>query len=358
MNIEDEQNKNLLSRILGTFTQKELYQLVLNFNYFNQVKLSNTAKKSFIINKILDYVPTDEILGIGQISSRILKEYNKQTKIFEQIFMNLSMDDLTVICEELNKKDINTTKNTKKDIIYELLKNLDAEQLWKSKRFRDRFTPKYVTKTDLDVINRNIKSYKEELSLKNTGSKNEYLNILNKINDIINVNYSNTKNELSNLSNIFIFTNEDIDVLKVIYNESLKLDDNLTIQDIININKTIKGNYDRKKLNYLFNGLELMFTHYFLTNLKELYIKPENNLFRNIMQEEFDKIRQFGRAEIPDLRSAVCGRLGISERMFDDMVEELWKSGDIRLDVGAPIGQKDVKYLITKEGTRYFYISL
>jgi len=359
--VDDVEKQATLRRVLGQFTQKELFQIISSLKSVEPFIISQTAKKDFIISKILDNFSFTDITKNEQVSQKIFEELQSTFGVFENIFTQLSMDDLEVICNDLNKKDIFETKKIKIEIIHELLINIGIENLWKSKRFRDRFTPKYITKTDLDTLNRNINSLKEELLTKNAIDKNGYSKLMYQIEKMLKEDLSITKNEINKLNKKFTIENGSRfnEFLSLIYNESLQLNKKLSLEDLTNINSTIKQKFSNENFAYLLSGLELMLTHYFLENIQNFEIKPNKELFWEVLREEFNKIRQIGdRAEIPALRELVCARLGISEHIFDVYLEESWKNGEIRLDIGAPIGRRDVKYLITKEGTRFFYITL
>ena len=354
-------NEKILRNILETFSKNELMQIIKKGKNGRPIKISDTAKKSFIINKIFENIPINEIIKNEQITYKSLEKLQKMNNIFEYIFTNLNMEDLKQICNDLNRIDIFTNNKTKTDIIHILMNSFDIEDLWKSKRLRDRFTPKYITKTDIELINRNINSLKDEILMKNSVEIKAYNEFQQNINNTIKNYLYDTKNDINKFISIISFNRDNNydNILDYFYNESLKLNKKISLNDIYNAKNNIKQNINQTKLDYLYNSLELMLTHYFLTNLRNVDIKPDKDMFWRILKEEFNKIKQLGdRAEIPTLRKLVCDRMKIAEQVFDEYVEEGWIDGSVRLDIGAPIGQRDVKYLITKEGTRFFYITI
>lgn len=63
-------------------------------------------------------------------------------------------------------------------------------------------------------------------------------------------------------------------------------------------------------------------------------------------------------AEIPTLRKHVCQRMGISDEIFDELLIDASEKDYVKLDVGRPIGEYDVKYLTTKDGLKFYYAKL
>jgi hypothetical protein len=95
-----------------------------------------------------------------------------------------------------------------------------------------------------------------------------------------------------------------------------------------------------------------------MTKIKDMEWKPNFEEFLKAIKEEIPKIQILpNQAEIPTLRERVSQKLGISESIFDEQLIEAWKRGYVKLDVGAPIGRENVKYLKYGQSS-FFYVKL
>lgn len=83
------------------------------------------------------------------------------------------------------------------------------------------------------------------------------------------------------------------------------------------------------------------------------------NIFYAALTEEFKKLKkQLSVVPIPDLRERVSKRLDINPEKFDMLLLQCRKNGWVRLEAGRPIGEKEVKHLVSPDGKSYYYVEL
>ena len=352
-------DKSVIKKILSKLTQKELFVLYHDYRQNNVKRLSVSANKDFIINKITEELDFIEVFNYSAFNKLVIDEINHLYKIFYQVFEKMNMEDFELICTDLNKMELFNKGKSKKEIIDGLLGEMDLDDLWKSKNLRDRFNPKYVTISDLDKINAAVKNLKDEFSTKEKIQSDMTYNKIGRIENNIEKIFYDQKRTNQEIFEFIEKGHRNYDVFyKNFFNVYKKTGGKITNDNIDQIMDLIKKdlNYDRK--SYLLNGLEAMITHYFFNVVSEMDYKPDRDVFWNILNEEFKKVELLqNRAEIYVLRNNVTARLNMEKKDFDEMLLTEWAKGNVRLDMGAPIGRQNVEYLVTKEGTKYFYIS-
>ncbi len=323
------------------------------YNYDLGTMLSPKVTKSFIINRLINEVPSEKLLSNSIVLNEMIEMFNKMTSSLTTILKKLSLENLKTIYKELKKEDI--PKTSKKEIIEELVTNIGLSKVWETKTFKRQLKPKSPSKTYLRNIRKEVVALRQ--SMEHAQKKN-------------NENLSNQLDRLSNdLTNILtqIFdlkSNFQIgehlkteDFLRTFYNQSLDIEYPPSPEDIVNISKNLEKNYGTLRWNLFLKGLDVLTLHYLLVNIKSLKWKPLTADFLRITREEYEKIKGVGgQAEIPELRTNVCTRMNLSHKIFDEMLTDLWKNGSVRLDVGAPIGISEVKYLKTNGGNLFFYV--
>lgn len=345
-----KRERHVLYNILNKMPRDELLDL-----YYSQLgdvsKINQTAKKQFIIDKIINTIDADIIIKNQKLNKYMFNEINNYYEYFNKLLNNFTQEELKKIYADYDDKNSGDLKKEK--MITNILFLYGIDNLMKNKIYKEKTTPSHFTKTQIETIYKNINN----------------LNV--KINEINNLYSKINFNLESNLKEIIWSEYDKLHKEIIVINESLNKKGN--INDMIekitlfsikeNINKrdinynSLDGSLN--KLNYEeFNKILILLKIMALDYLVKNVNKIDKKLFIDVLKEEFDKIKMIdNKAEIPKLRKNVCMRMNISPNEFDDLIEEEWRRGALKLDIGAPIGERNVEYLITREGTRYYYIS-
>jgi len=352
-------DKTIIKKILSKLTQKELFILYHDYRKNKVKRLSISARKNFIINRITEELDFIEVFNYPPFYELVIDEINHLYKILYQIFDKINMEDYRLICNDLNKRELFDKSKTKKEIVDGLLNEMDLDDLWKSKNLRDRFNPKYITISDLDKINAAVKNLKDEFSRKEKIQNDMTYNKLDLIESNIEKILYAQKRTNKEIFEIIERKSRNYDAFyKKFFNAYIKTGGKITNDNIDLIIDTIKNDLNYDRASYLMNGLEAMITHYFYNAVSDMAYKPDRDVFWNTLNEEFKKVKLLhNRAEISELRNSVVARLNMKKKDFDEMLLNEWEKGNVRLDMGAPIGRQNVEYLVTKEGTKYYYIS-
>jgi len=343
-----------VKKVLLRLTKQDLRNLYFSYNI--GPKLSDEASKEFIIDKLLEKVSPEDFLKNKDFLTEMIDQFDQLSSVFVEILSNLDKADLVKICKEVGKDEISQSRN-KSEIIEKLVAEVPFSKIWKSKSLQKRLKPTRISssylkglKTDINALIRTVK----ELEKRHTETAN-------KSSDKIDKRIAQVMGELQSIKHKFE-ADEEADLenyLNAFYHQSLNTGDTLSAEKLRDINKRILDKLSIDRWAFTRQGLELFLTYYFLGQTKNLHWKPSFETFMEVVRQEIAKIKSIGeRAEIPALRRRVCTRMGISEETFDNTLIEAWEKGVVRLDVGAPIGRHDVKYLRTKEGNLFYYVTL
>lgn len=341
-----------LKNILNKLDQKELYDLAINLGYS---KINVNASKEFVINKLL--LKKDELISNEVFSKYALFDLEKIQNSVIDLFKHLTSENLDAILNEFDIKDKNIYKKSKKEKSYYILNNYKIIDVLNSKAIKNILKPEPVGRNELNKILKELKTI--------DGRNNDYIQMQEKIiydqeeiNNKINNLESYIKQEINYLKNYYMNLGMlDGDLINKLYNTTMKYD-NIDSENLYNFIQDMKNDilYDAPKL---INGFLISIIFNLYDNIKQIGLLPSDSLFWSTVENQFNLIKNMsGRAEIPELRNKVCLKLRISEDYFDNKIEQGWKEGKVRLDIGSPIGRKNVKYLRTTDDNMYFYITL
>lgn len=337
---------------LNFFSIEELKQLYYSLGGKESL---DGYSRNFIIEKIQRLDEFRNLLS-NKTVLMLINRLGEMLSYFRKNLEQLEAQDLLKICKNFGVNKHITEDSKKSDIIKTLLSHVSIHEISKNKLVMQRLKPKYVTISD-------IKSLKKELELLKSKTEETSDNI-----DLLNHSIQGISDKLETLSlklerfeGLFdIGSTPSLQAyLKALYDERILLNEKLSPESFRDVIERLQQRLGVDNRTFILKGIELFLVHYFLSHIKELSWKPDFEVFITIIKEEFDKIKiAEDKAEIPKLRMNVTRRMGISDEMFDEMLIDAWKKGYVKLDVGAPIGEYDVKYLITPEGNRFYYIKL
>lgn len=352
---EDSSKQRSLERVI----RRVLYSLDINdlrnifLHYQISSTLANDASKSFIVDRILDKVPIEEIVQNKLVISKMIEKFDDLFSAFEEILKSLNYEDLINVCKDLGRSDLETIKN-KSEVIEKMVTEIPLTKIWKTKTIQQHLKLKLVFPSSLRKIASDISALKkciQELSRQQTS----LILSSNKITDNLQEFSSHIQRLISLMKSSDLIDLEKC--LRIFYEESLKIEERISPEQIIEASEEMPRKLGAERQAFILKGLEIMILYYLLSQVKNLLWKPSFDDFMRIAKEEFEKIKGIdGRAEIPVLRERVCRIMNIPDETFDNLLINAWEKGLIRFDVGAPIGRLDTKYLKTKEGNLFYYV--
>lgn len=312
--------------------------------------------RSFVIEKIQHSAEFQNFLSINQAARMFFGKLDVASSFFEKSITQLERADLVKICKDFGIDKLIREDAKKSDIVKTLLGNVSTIEVLKNKLILQRLRPKYISTLD-------IRSLKKELEFLKTEVSDVSDNIRSLSDKIWTVD--NEMKELSvrlkSVEGIFeVGSAPDLQTyLKALYEEAVALGEKPSPDSFHGIAERLQRKLGIDERTFILKGVELLLAHYFLSHVRDLPWKPAFEEFLKVVREEFDKVKITGdQAEIPKLRTNVTRRMGISDEMFDNLLVNAWKEAYVKLDVGAPIGEYDVKYLVTPEGNKFYYVKL
>lgn len=349
----NKRKENPIRRFLRLLTDDELNQL---YALFGKKELLKGYSRSLLIDTIERDMSYEEFVKNEYIFNLALSKLSLTASLTESIAKRLEKVDLIGICRDLGMEGIVSNEMEKARVLREILDSIPTLELWKSKRFQERLKPTYISAT-------HIKSLQKELNIlnDNVGSiSNEIKFASNKI-SLMDKDIKSLSMRLQSVDGMFnTGTAPDLQAyLKAMYEEAAATGEHLVPEAFQGIGDRIQKRLGIDERVFVLKGLELLLTHYFLTQVKLLPWKPSLEDFLEIFKAEFEKAKVTeDQAEIPTLRKKVCQRMGINDELFDELLIDAWKKDLVKLDVGRPIGEYDVKYLATENGRKFFYVKL
>ena len=344
----------VIKRTLQSLSLEELRELY----YYCGItqRLSDTASRTFVMNRIIEKASPERLFQNQDFLSKVVNQTDQLFTSFEDVLGTLEEDSIKRICEELGKGEI-TKAGKKADVIGILITEVPFSEIWKSKSLQKRLKPKKLTTTSLRRIKKQISTM--EKLIKEMTERQIETNVAS-FREIAG-NNQQILEELRRIRSLFP-TDRATDLkayLQAFYEQALKTEGPISAENLHVASKELLNKLNVDEWGFTLRGMELLLLHYLLTQVKTFQWKPSFEEFMSAVRQEFEKIKGVGeQAEIPTLRELVCTRMGISEEIFDSMLTEAWEKEIVRLDVGAPIGRFDVKYLKTKGGNLFFYVKL
>lgn len=319
-------------------------------------KLSEKAPRAFIIDKIIEKSDPENLLDDKTLVIALAEKFDQISSTVETILSDLDLESVTKICKELGVVETESPRS-KADIVRKLISEVPLSKIWESKAFTQKLRPRAVPASDLKRIKTGLSTMHKMLGDFNKKQSET-------IRDLFEENRGEIRKVLWEIQetkkNLGLDQFADLEeYLKAFYEQALTTTGSLSADHLKKADQEVLHKLGMARLPFLMEGLELLLLHYFMTNIKSLQWKPSLESFMTIVRQEFAKIKGVGeQAEIPALRERVCLSMGISEETFDDMLTQAWEKKLVDLDIGRPIGQANVKYLITRAGSMFFYVKL
>jgi len=347
-----EKRTRLVARsILQLLSDEELRQA---YSSTATRELADSATRAFIIEKILDEVPTDDLLRADNLRELLPEKIGQLVSAFRSILMQFEKADLIALSNSLSKQLL--TEDMRKDeIVDKILVGVPVSQIIESEYLRKKLKSRKVER-----------SQKEEMLLrKGIGNLQKNLDsISDQIVDWQQTTATNFEKLLARVQSVEkmfdVGAIPDLyDYLQAFYEEAAGLGEKLTPDDFHEIDLRLREKLKIDDRTLILKGIELLLAHYFLTQVKGIQWKPPLDQFLKIFKEEFSKIQIIGdKAEIPALRDRICSKMGMSDAMFDQLLLEAWENNLVKLEPGAPIGEYNVKYLVTEDGKKFYYVKM
>jgi hypothetical protein len=345
--------KTAIKKALQGLSIEELKQLYAS--YTEAKTIAATPAKSFLIEKILESVPSEHLLRCRKLSLVLTSDFEHLYSFLEASILRLDQNEIEKLCEELGQTELAKKYKDKRKLLKQLLESVPLDNILQSNIVQKQLCTKTVFRYDVRKIETKIKELGKEIE-KLKSESSDTLSMIQSIYKKLE-QMSKIQEELISSLSMKAAPNE-IELLKMLREEAISIDKSLSPEKLGEIRNKALSRFQTGELSLTLKGLELLLFHYFLTKIKNMQWKPNFEEFLKIIREEIPKIQILpNQAEIPTLREKVSQRLGISESTFDEQLIEAWKRGYVKLDVGAPIGRENVKYLNYGQSS-FFYVKL
>ena len=345
--------KTAVKKALQALSVEELKQLYVS--YPQAQTIAATPTKGFLIEKILESIPSEHLLGHRKLSFALTSDFERLFSFLEASILSFDRDEIEKLCEELGQVGLAKKYKDRRKLLKQLFESVPLGNILESKVVQKKLGAKTDFKSNVGKIEIKIKELSKDLEkLKSESSDTSFgIQMISKKLEQM----SKIQEEIVPSLSMKAAPNE-MELLKLLREEAISVDKPLSPERLSEVINKAQGQFHTDKLSFTLKGLELLFFHYFLTKIRDMQWKPDFEEFLKIIREEIPEIQILpNQAEIPTLREKVSQRLGISELTFDQQLIEAWKRGYVKLDVGAPIGRENVKYL--KYGhSSFFYLKL
>lgn len=344
----------LLENLLQLLTTEELRQLYIK--YGEKPIISKAATKNFILRKVIEEIPSTHLFGDPKISYLLSLEFEGLYSFLKDYLLDLDKTDLEKICEDLGQIELPKKYKSKSKLISQLMQNVPlyiilGSNILKRKLRKEFKLIREIRKLESDIQNlaRNLQKMERE--------EFEQLLHLEEMHRKFQESLKLQERELKTFLTMKA-SPQTMKFLEIFRKELISLGEPISPQKLCQVIEKTQDALQTNELIFILKGLEILLTHYFWKHVKNMEWLPDFQEFIHIIREEIPKIQILpNQAEIPTLRERVTRRLGISDSIFDNQLILAWKKGFVKLDVGAPIGRNNVKYL--KYGqSEYFYVKL
>lgn len=344
--------KTALKKALYSMSMEELKQLYASFPEAKPIVA--TPEKSFLVKKILESIPSEHLLRNKKLSLVLLSLFEQMHSFLEANILRFEQNEIIKICEELGQTELAKKYKDKRKILKKLLENVPLENILQSSIIQKQLSAKTAARYDFRKMETKINELRKEVEK----LKAESSDILFTIQNMQEKLWQLIKEQEEIISSLRMKrAPNDIELLKVLREEAISID-TLSPEKLSEIRNKVLSRFNADELSLALKGLQLLLFHYFMTKIKDMEWKPNFEEFLKAIKEEIPKIQILpNQAEIPTLRERVSQKLGISESIFDEQLIEAWKRGYVKLDVGAPIGRENVKYLKYGQSS-FFYVKL
>jgi len=342
-----------LKKLLQHLSAEELRLLYIQ--YERAPRISKVPTKSFILRKIVEEIPSNRLFGNPKVSSMLSTDFEQLYSFFRTHILDLDKSDLDKICENVGQSGLAKKYKNKSRLVDKLFENVPVHKILESGVLQRKLREKPALKRDIRKIESAIKALSRDCE-QMLRSDSESLQYVQKIQERLQ-QLIGQQEELTAFLGMKA-SPDTMAFLELFRRELVSLDEPLSPEKLFEIIERVQKKLNTDELSFILKGLEIMLSHYLLSQVKNMQWPPDFQEFVRIIREEIPKIQILpNQAEIPALRERVSQRLGISDSAFDDQLIQAWKKGYVKLEVGAPIGRGKVNYL--KYGqSEYFYVKL
>jgi hypothetical protein len=336
--------------LLRLLTLDELKQL---YAALGKKESLEGASRGFIIAKIQSAIKTEDLLKNEYASRVLLEKISEAIAFIEGTVDHLERPDLVKVYEDVTSQKLKKEDLKKSEIMERLLNEAPINEIVKSKRFQERLKPKYISIADIKSLKEDIESLRAEAS-----SVSNDIDLLSERILSVEKSLKEVNTKLRSMDEMFE-TGESPDLetfLKALYEESISIEEKLSPESFQGLVERLQKRLGINEKRFILKGIELLMTHYLLSEVKGLLWRPPFDEFMKILKEELSIFGE--KADIPSLRNRVCRRLAIEDETFDELLTKAWREEYVKLEAGAPIGEFNVKYLVTKDGQKLYYARL
>lgn len=346
------EKKILSKRLLHLLTKDELKQL---YNSLGKNELYGEESRGFIISKIPEGIKDQDLLQNEGTMKALFDRIIEIIAFIEDMIYDLERVDIIKVYENITSQKLKREDDIKKsEVVKRLLDEITLNQIIKNKRFQERLKPKYLSVTDIKSLEEGLQLLRDETN--RTSNKIEFLfERVRRIDEL----QKEINGKITPLDQIFETKGKPNfeDFLKALYEQSISMGEKPSPESFKDLLKQLQEKLDIDERTFVLKGTELLLSHYLMSEVKSLLWRPSFEQFTKVLMEEILKINPSGdRADIPSLRIAVSERLGINHELFDELLAKAWTDGKVKLEAGAPIGEFNVKYLVTKDGQKFYYV--
>jgi hypothetical protein len=349
---ELKEEGNTRKPLLQLLSIEELRELALSFG---EHKIAQNATRKFLIERISGAISDEDLLKQRSVVLSLLAKSGAIIDSFWDWIQKLEKDDLRKVCEDVEKKELVKEDATRSQILKHIMADIPLSELLKSKHLSGLMKAKSAPKMSAKLLEKEVKALETSIS--------SFSNDVKALSEEIAV----VKKELVDISSQVRSLEKRVDVekapdiealLRALHEEAISIGE-INPESFRGVSERLQKKLGVDERTLVFKGMELLLTHYLLAQVRLLPWKPSLDEFLRIVNEEFERVKITGnQAEIPALREHVGNRMNISDQLFDALLTEAWKKDYVKLDVGAPIGEYNVKYLTTEEGRKFFYVKL
>lgn len=347
------QKRNTLKKLLNHLSAEELRRIYRL--YTKNPTVSEIATKNFVLRRIMEEIPSDQLFSNPKISSILASEFEKLLSFFRNRVQDLEESEVRQICVDLEEEETSKKYKSKAKMLDQLFKNVSIGKIMESKLLQKKLRPKLPARKDIRKIDSSIKALSEDL--KQLYQKDsDLLPYIQRLEQKIQYIMKHQE-ELATLLGMNGCP-DTLSLLESLRKELIASGEPMSPNALVKIIKKAQDELHTDQLSFTLKSLEVMLSIYLLDKIKKMQWPPDFQEFLRLLREEIPKIQILpNQAEIPTLRERVIKRLGISEPVFDKQLVQAWLKGNVALHSGAPRGRDEVKYLEYK-GNKYFYVSL
>lgn len=342
-----------LHKVLRQLSAEDLRQLYTP--YQKEPKISDKVTKSFILRKVLEGVPSDHLFRDLKVSSMLSADFEELCSFFKSRILSLNKSDIDRICDDLEQSALAKKYKSKEKLVEKLFEKIPVHKILRSRALQKKLNKKPTLKVDIRRIELAIKALSrdfKQLQKRDSESLRHIEDLQLRIQQL-----SRQQGELAT----FLSMKTSPDALALLENfrrELISLDKPMSPQKLCEVINKVKSQLNVDELSFTLKGLEILLSLYLLQQVKSLQWPSDFQEFISVVRQEIPKIQILpNQAEIPALRKRVTERLDLSDSVFDRQLVKAWKEGYVKLDVGAPIGRNNVKYLRVGQN-EYFYVKL